>query len=105
MQERDLVEALLRDLGAAAREHALGEVDPDHLAARADEADKLVGLAIGADDYVTKPFSPRELVARARAMLRRPRGEQRDLGARTFAGLVVDTSTRGSWPRRSPNMS
>ena len=64
------------------------------LTARADEADKLVGLAIGADDYVTKPFSPRELVARARAMLRRPRGEQRDNGAREFAGLVVDTSTR-----------
>ena len=64
------------------------------LTARADEADKLVGLAIGADDYVTKPFSPRELVARARAMLRRPRGEQHQHGAREFAGLVVDTSTR-----------
>lgn len=43
------------------------------LTARADEVDKLVGLAIGADDYVTKPFSPRELVARTRALLRRPR--------------------------------
>jgi DNA-binding response OmpR family regulator len=64
------------------------------LTARADEADKLVGLAIGADDYVTKPFSPRELVARARAMLRRPRGADRDTGTREFAGLTVDVGTR-----------
>jgi DNA-binding response OmpR family regulator len=41
------------------------------LTARADEADRLVGLELGADDYVTKPFSPRELVARVRAVLRR----------------------------------
>lgn len=41
------------------------------LTARDDEADVLVGLAVGADDYLTKPFSPRELVARARAILRR----------------------------------
>ena len=41
------------------------------LTARGDEADKLVGLELGADDYVTKPFSPRELVARVRALLRR----------------------------------
>lgn len=43
------------------------------LTARADEVDTLVGLSVGADDYLTKPFSPRELVARIRAMLRRPR--------------------------------
>ena len=43
------------------------------LTARAEEVDKLVGLTVGADDYMTKPFSPRELVARIRAMLRRPR--------------------------------
>lgn len=43
------------------------------LTARAEEVDTLVGLSVGADDYVTKPFSPRELVARIRAMLRRPR--------------------------------
>lgn len=43
------------------------------LTARADEADRLIGLSVGADDYVTKPFSPRELVLRVKAMLRRPR--------------------------------
>src|SRR4051794_6358802 len=41
--------------------------------ARQEEVDKLIGLSVGADDYVTKPFSARELVARIRAMLRRPR--------------------------------
>ncbi|HEX9547169.1 MAG TPA: response regulator, partial [Acidimicrobiales bacterium] len=41
------------------------------LTARTDESDKLVGLELGADDYVTKPFSPKELVARVRAVLRR----------------------------------
>lgn len=43
------------------------------LTARDDEMDKVVGLAVGADDYLTKPFSPRELMARVRAMMRRPR--------------------------------
>src|SRR5207248_4823550 len=43
------------------------------LTARRDEADKVVGLESGADDYLTKPFGVRELVARARALLRRPR--------------------------------
>ncbi|WP_068140774.1 response regulator transcription factor [Limnochorda pilosa] len=43
------------------------------LTARAEEVDKVVGLSVGADDYITKPFSPRELVARVKAMLRRPR--------------------------------
>ncbi len=45
------------------------------LTARTEEVDKIVGLSAGADDYLTKPFSPGELVARVRAMLRRPRGE------------------------------
>lgn len=44
------------------------------LTARTDEVDTLIGLSVGADDYVTKPFSPRELMARIQAMMRRPRG-------------------------------
>jgi DNA-binding response OmpR family regulator len=48
-----------------------GEVPIIMLTARAEESDKLVGLELGADDYVTKPFSPKELVARVRAVLRR----------------------------------
>ena len=47
------------------------------LTARTDESDKLVGLELGADDYVTKPFSPKELVARVRAVLRRAQGMER----------------------------
>jgi DNA-binding response OmpR family regulator len=62
------------------------------LTARADEADKLVGLELGADDYVTKPFSPRELVARVRAVLRRPRdgGDASVDDVMRFEGLTVD---------------
>ena len=45
------------------------------LTARAEEVDRIIGLTVGADDYLTKPFSPRELVARVRAMLRRPRAQ------------------------------
>ena len=62
------------------------------LTARAEEVDRIVGLAVGADDYLTKPFSPRELVARVRAMLRRPRtpsATDRPAPLR-FDGVVVD---------------
>jgi DNA-binding response OmpR family regulator len=68
------------------------------LTARADEVDKLVGLSMGADDYLTKPFSPRELVARVRVMLRRPRGgsagSPTDLQPLQIGALTVDTAGR-----------
>lgn len=61
------------------------------LTARAEEIDTLVGLAVGADDYITKPFSPRELTARIRAMLRRPRSTgQATEPVRRVGSLEVD---------------
>ncbi len=61
------------------------------LTARAEEVDKIVGLSTGADDYLTKPFSPGELVARIRALLRRPRKEATPATApRRFGDLVID---------------
>src|ERR1700694_3849871 len=53
-----------------------GEMPIIMLPARTEESDKLVGLELGADDYLTKPFSPKELVARVRAVLRRVEGMQ-----------------------------
>lgn len=66
------------------------------LTAKTDEVDKLVGLSVGADDYLTKPFSPRELVARVRAMLRRPRASAEPEGGtiRRFGDLEVDPAGR-----------
>jgi DNA-binding response OmpR family regulator len=66
------------------------------LTARAEEIDRIVGLSVGADDYLVKPFSPRELVVRVKALLRRPRaagGEGRaDVLER--GALVIDTPRR-----------
>ncbi len=68
------------------------------LTVHGNEFDRVLGLSSGADDYVTKPFAPRELVARVRAMLRRPRttgGTAADMGAvRRFGDLTIDTSLR-----------
>jgi DNA-binding response OmpR family regulator len=75
------------------------------LTARDTEVDTIVGLSVGADDYVTKPFSPRELVARIRAMLRRPRtvatpvtgNSQNTVGgppSREFGSMSIDVAGR-----------
>ena len=73
--------------------------------ARAEEVDKLVGLGVGADDYVTKPFSPREVTARVKAVLRRDRGiHTGDEAALRFDGLTIDTAGREVMANGAPVM-
>ena len=66
------------------------------LTARDEEMDKVLGLSMGADDYLVKPFSPRELIARVRAMLRRPRTSLEDLQGElyTVGELTMDAQSR-----------
>jgi DNA-binding response OmpR family regulator len=64
------------------------------LTARSEETDTLVGLAVGADDYVTKPFSPREVVARVKTVLRRAQDDEPDGDRLDFDGLVVNLASR-----------
>lgn len=72
------------------------------LTARAEETDKLIGLELGADDYITKPFSPRELVARIRAVLRRTIGEQVAPATIRAADIEIDTEAHTVSVRGQP---
>jgi DNA-binding response OmpR family regulator len=81
------------------------------LTARADEVDKVVGLEVGADDYLTKPFSMRELLARVKALLRRVRLVQQEMAAAsdqagterlTFGDLLIDLNRREVLLRGKP---
>jgi two-component system alkaline phosphatase synthesis response regulator PhoP len=69
------------------------------LTAKTEETDKIVGLSVGADDYVTKPFSPRELVARIKAALRRLQSDVGPIAGQilNFKHLRIDTGGRQVW--------
>ena len=71
------------------------------LSARAEEVDRLIGLEIGADDYLTKPFSPREVRARVLAMLRRPRREKTEAAPAPAAAAPAEVP--GMLPTAAPN--
>ncbi len=84
---------LCRDL------RARSQVPVIMLTARGEQTDRIVGLEMGADDYVAKPFSPRELLARIKAVLRRTRAlpenlEPEQIGRFRFGGWQLDTATR-----------
>ena len=64
------------------------------LTARGEESERILGLELGADDYIAKPFSPRELMARIKAVLRRTAGLQSESGRLVVGSLVIDTVQR-----------
>jgi DNA-binding response OmpR family regulator len=94
----DLMLPGLPGLEVCRRLRALAPVPVIMLTARGEETDRIVGLELGADDYVTKPFSPRELTARVRAVLRRARGPLSGsvptVDAIVDGDLVVDIAAR-----------
>lgn len=77
------------------RIRSAGDMPVIMLTARAEESDRVAGLELGADDYVVKPFSPRELAARVNGVLRRAAPRPRVADARLeFGGLVIDSRSR-----------
>lgn len=75
------------------------------LTAKSEETDKIIGLSVGADDYLTKPFSPRELVARVKAALRRYGHQGRDVSESqvlAFQHLRIDVDARQVWKDDRP---
>lgn len=77
-------------LDVARRLRALGSVPIIMITARVEETDRLIGLELGADDYVTKPFSPREVVARVRAILRRAEARPMTPASIHSADITID---------------
>ena len=81
-------------LAVCRRIRARSELPVIMLTARGEEADRIVGLELGADDYVTKPFSPRELAARVKTVLRRAGAPVLTDGQLGFGDLEIDATTR-----------
>ncbi|MGC9356404.1 MAG: response regulator, partial [Anaerolineae bacterium] len=79
---------------AVRRDPTLAELPIIMLTARVEETDRLIGLELGADDYVTKPFSPREVVARVKAVLRRVGRDVGHTGRVRVGNLVIDIPKR-----------
>ena len=108
--ERDVFDAVLLDvmmpgmdgLEVCRRIRQTRQVPVIMLTARGDEADRVVGLELGADDYVPKPFSPRELATRVKTVLRRARPSPPPLGRITVGSLVVDASAREAFRDGEP---
>jgi two-component system alkaline phosphatase synthesis response regulator PhoP len=93
----DLMLPGLDGLEVLRRVRQVSDVSVILLTARTHETDKVVGLTMGADDYVTKPFSPRELVARVKALLRRGRRSDAGDTALVFRRLRLDPQARRVW--------
>jgi DNA-binding response OmpR family regulator len=92
----DLMLPKVDGLEITRRLRAIGDIPIIMLTARREETDRILGLEMGADDYVVKPFSPRELVSRVKAVLRRTRGPSSSQDARplVFQDLHIDPKTR-----------
>jgi DNA-binding response OmpR family regulator len=86
----------LDGFGLLPRLRAVGDVPVLMLTARGDDTDRIVGLELGADDYLAKPFNPRELLARLRALVRRGSPSARDSGSGIlrFGRLAIDRARR-----------
>ncbi len=76
------------------QDQSIGKLPIIMLTAKVEEVDRLLGLELGADDYITKPFSPREVVARVKAVLRRSEGEVAPSGVLVAGDLIIDLERR-----------
>ena len=90
----DIMMPGLDGFGAVKQIKKIADIPTIMLSARGEEYDKLFGFELGVDDYVTKPFSPRELMARISAILKRKGGKVRENKKEVFGGLVIDIDGR-----------
>jgi DNA-binding response OmpR family regulator len=93
----DLMLPRLAGLDVLRRLRAQSDIPVLILTARGEEVERVLGLEIGADDYLPKPFSPRELIARIRAILRRSSRSTRTIEPVVLGDIRVDPATREAW--------